>query len=47
MTPDTSTADTPGTLPALQRLQAAVLAMPMARTLGLRFVHTAPGAVTL
>ena len=30
-----------------QRLQAAVLAMPMARTLGLRFVHTAPGAVTL
>ena len=31
----------------LQHLQAAVLAMPMARTLGLRFVHAAPGAVTL
>ncbi|MDH4417786.1 MAG: PaaI family thioesterase [Acidovorax sp.] len=49
MTPDTSTADTPstGAPPSLQRLQAAVLAMPMARTLGLRFVHAAPGAVTL
>lgn len=31
----------------LQRLEAAVLAMPMARTLGLRFVDAAPGAVTV
>ena len=44
MTPDTSATNTE---PALQQLQAAVLAMPMARTLGLRFVHTTPGAVTL
>ncbi|MBO9680274.1 MAG: PaaI family thioesterase [Acidovorax sp.] len=33
--------------PALQQLQSAVLAMPMARTLGLRFVHAAPGTVEL
>lgn len=33
--------------PALQYLQSAVLAMPMARTLGLRFVHAAPGMVEL
>lgn len=31
----------------LQRLETAVLAMPMARTLGLRFVEAAPGAITL
>ena len=31
----------------LQHLQAAVLAMPMARTLGLRFMHVTPGAITL
>ena len=36
---------TPSSL--LQHLQAAVLAMPMARTLGLRFVQAAPGAITL
>ena len=35
------------TSPAFTRLEKAVLAMPMARTLGLRFVHAAPGAVTL
>lgn len=32
---------------SLQALQAAVLAMPMARTLGLRFVQAAPGAIEL
>lgn len=32
---------------ALQHLQSTVLAMPMARTLGLRFVRAAPGAVEL
>jgi acyl-coenzyme A thioesterase PaaI-like protein len=31
----------------LQRLQAQVLAMPMARTLGLRFTRVEPGAVEL
>ena len=31
----------------LQRLQDQVLAMPMARTLGLRFTRVAPGAVEL
>jgi uncharacterized protein (TIGR00369 family) len=29
--------------PQLQRVEQAVLAMPMARTLGLRFTHLAPG----
>lgn len=33
--------------PALQRLQQQVLAMPMARTLGLRFRHAERGAVEL
>lgn len=31
----------------LQHLESAVLAMPMARTLGLRFVQAAPGAIIL
>ena len=44
MTPDAPATDTSSALPYLQ---TAVLAMPMARTLGLRFVHAAPGAVTL
>ena len=30
---------------AMETLQAVVLAMPMARTLGLRFVHAEPGRV--
>jgi uncharacterized protein (TIGR00369 family) len=33
--------------PKLQRLEQAVLAMPMARTLGLRFTRVAPGQVEL
>jgi uncharacterized protein (TIGR00369 family) len=33
--------------PQLQRLEQAVLAMPMARTLGLRFVRLAPGEVEI
>lgn len=32
---------------ALARVQQAVLSMPMARTLGLRFVHLAPGQAEL
>jgi len=43
------TLSSPSPLPtaSIAALQAFVLAMPMARTLGLRFVHAAPGAVTL
>jgi hypothetical protein len=33
--------------PSTQALQKAVLAMPMARTLGLRFVRAEPGATEL
>ena len=33
--------------PQLQRVEQAVLAMPMARTLGLRFTRIAPGQVEL
>lgn len=33
--------------PHLEQLQQLVLAMPMARTLGLRFTHVAPGEVEL
>ena len=33
--------------PSTQALQKAVLAMPMARTLGLRFVRAEPGATCL
>jgi acyl-coenzyme A thioesterase PaaI-like protein len=33
--------------PSTQALQNAVLAMPMARTLGLRFVRAEPGATEL
>lgn len=36
---------TPTDSPSLARLQSLVLAMPMARTLGLRFVRAEPGAV--
>lgn len=32
---------------ALQALKAAVLAMPMAQTLGLEFIHVEPGAVEI
>lgn len=37
----------PTSAPLLEQLEAAVLAMPMARTLRLRFLDAAPGAVTV
>ena len=37
--------DNPSTAASLAQLQALVLAMPMARTLGLRFVRAEPGSV--
>lgn len=41
------TEPTPHPTPSTQALQNAVLAMPMARTLGLRFVRAEPGATEL